>query len=154
MSKKDKKSKISKPVAIILIILMLGSTIGMFASIFLNPEEEVELPNNKIIKYRLTEAQVKKLIGDPRYKTVIEYEYPSGCLECANLLNNLEYFTMNSENQIYLQEIQKDGISSSKLTVTSLRGQEILYNPTTEEALDIICELIISSPLFCLNLGG
>jgi hypothetical protein len=149
---KKKKAKLSKPVAAILIVLMMGSTIGMFASVFMKPSEEIELPNNRIIKYRLTEVQLKKLIGQPRYQTVIEYEYPSGCLECGTLLNNLEYWTMNSDNQIYLQEIQRDDISSSKLTVISLRGQEIIHNPELGESQDTICELIISSPLFCLEL--
>ncbi len=147
MSKK--KAKLSKPVAIILVLLMMGSTIGMLLSIFLNPSEEIELPN-RITKYKLTDPQIKELINN--YHTVIEYEYPSGCLECGTLLNSLEYWTSSSENQIYLQEIQIDTGSSSKLTIISLRGQETLHNPSQDEARDTICDLLISRSLFCVEI--
>lgn len=143
------KKPMSKIVAIFFSLLMLGSVIGIFLGIILNKEEKVEVPQNKIIKYRLTEAQTKELLNN--YYTVIEYEYPSGCYECGSMLTSLEQWTMSSDNQIYLQEIQTDTSSSIKLTITSLRGQEILHNPSQEDARNDICELLISRSLFCVS---
>ncbi len=149
MAKKEKKQKMSKLIAILFVVLMLGTTIAMFVDVFLKPSDKVEIPQNRVIHYQLTEAQVKALISN--YQTVLEYEYPSGCLKCGSLLTTMEQWTMSSDNQMYLQEIQKDTSSSSKLTITSLRGQKILYDPTQEDARNDICEMLISRSLFCVE---
>jgi len=139
----------SKTIAILFVILMMGSSIGLLAEIFLKPSEKVELPESKIIKYSLTEVQAKELLKN--YYTVVKYEYPSGCVECGKFVASLEQWTVNSDNQIYLQEIQTDTSSSSKLTITSLRGQKIFNDPVQEDARDGICDLLISRSLFCVE---
>jgi len=107
-----------------------------------------EVLTNRIIEYRLTEVQIKELLRN--YKTVIEYEYPSYCSECSSFLNSLEYWTLNSDDQIYLQKIEIDGASSSKLIIKSLRGEQILYDSSIDEAREVICELLVSTSPFCL----
>ena len=146
-----KKNLLSKPAALVLIILMMASTIAMIVGIFLQPSNKIELPQNRIIKYKLSETQVKELLRG--YYTVLEYDYPSYCLDCTTFLNNLEYWTMSSDNQMYLQEIQVDSSSSSKLTIVSLRGQKTIYDPNVDEARETICDLLIEQSIFCLNLN-
>lgn len=121
----------------------------MIAGILTKPDT-IKIPENKIIKYKLTDSQVKELLKN--YYTVVEYEYPSGCIECGNLVTSLEQWTMSSDNQIYLQEIQTDTSSSSKITVISLRGQKTLYDPNQDDARNDICELLITSSLFCVKI--
>jgi len=144
-----KKKPMSKTVALVFALLMMGGTIGMIVGAFLSPSNEVEIPQNRIIKYKMTETQIKELLKN--YQTVVEYEYSSGCLECGSLLTSLEQWTVGSDNQMYLQEIQTDTSSSSKLTIVSLRGQKILYDPSQTDAKDIICDLLISRSLFCVE---
>lgn len=151
MAKKTKEKKpMSKTVALIFVLLMMGSTIGMFVNILLQPSDKVEIPQNRIIHYRLTEVQAKALMSN--YQTIVEYDYPSVCVECGFLLTSLEQWTMNSDDQIYLQEIQSDSSSSSKLTITSLRGQKMLYDPNLEDARNEICDILISRSLFCVEI--
>jgi hypothetical protein len=151
-NKPKKKSSLLKFGAIVFGLLMMGTTIGMFVGLFTAPKEQaVDVPNSKVINYRLTEAQVKKLLLE--YYTVVEYEYPSYCLECTNFKSYLEYLTMSSENQVYLQEIEVDSSSPVKMKVTSLRGQEIIHDPNMEEAKEAICEMLIRSSLMCLELN-
>ncbi|MEM5793347.1 MAG: hypothetical protein QXY45_03260 [Candidatus Aenigmatarchaeota archaeon] len=144
---KKEKPKISKTVALFFILLMLGSTIGLVIEIFLKPSGKIEIPANRVLKYKLDDNQVKVLLKN--YQTVIEYEYPDNCLECSTLITSLETWATSSDNQIYLQELS--GSNINKLTITSLRGQKILYDPTPEEARSDICELIINRPIFCLE---
>ena len=141
----------SKTVALIFALLMMGGTIGMFVGAFIKPSDEVEIPQNRIIKYKLTEAQIKELLRN--YNTVVEYEYSSGCMECGILLTSLEEWTMRSDDQIYLQEIQSDTSSPGKLTIISLRGQKTLYDPSYDDVRNIICDLLISRSLFCLEIS-
>jgi len=148
-NKKNEKPRMSKTIALIFIILMMGSSLIAIIEIFFQPSTKVEIPSNRIIKYRLEEPQLKELIKN--YKTTIEYEYPSNCIECGKLLSSLESWVTNSDDQIYLQEIEVKSSSSSKMIITSLKGQKILYDPTLDEARDDICEILISRPLFCLE---
>jgi len=141
----------SKVVALLFVMLMMVGTIGMFISVLLKPSDKVEIPGSRLITYRLTEVQLKEIIKN--YYTNVEYVYPSGCMECGVILNSLEYWTAMSDNQIYLQEVQDDSSSSSKLTVTSLRGQEILHNPNEDEIKNDICDMLIDRSLFCLEIN-
>jgi len=148
MAKKTQPKKpMSKTIALVFVLLMMGSTIGLFVEIILRPSNQVEIPQSRVIKYHLTEAQVKILLAN--YQTILEYNYPPNCFDCNSFLTSLEQWTMSSDDQIYLQEIQIDG-SSSKLTIVSLRGQKTLYDPTKDDARAEICDLLISRSLFCI----
>jgi len=52
----------SKTVALMFVLLMMVGTIGMLVDAFLKPSDEVEIPQNRIIKYKLTESQIKELL--------------------------------------------------------------------------------------------
>jgi hypothetical protein len=127
----------------------MGSSITYAVLSSLNPkEEEVQVPNEKIINYELNAQQRALLLQ--KYFTLVEYRYYNGCLECADAKNNLEYLTQNSEDQIYLQEITSD-TSSVSVSIMSLRGQKTLNNPTKEEIQTNICSLIVNRPLWCVT---
>jgi len=143
------KIKSQTVIAIIFIFLMMGSSITYAVLSSLNPkEEQVQVPNEKIINYELNAQQRALLLQ--KYHTLVEYRYYDGCLGCADVKNNLEYLTQNSEDQIYLQEITSDK-SSVSVSIASLRGQKTLNNPTKEEIQTNICNLIVNRPLWCVT---
>ncbi len=116
-----------------------------------NPEESITIPNQKIIDYELNDQQRRYLLQ--RYYTLIEYRYFTGCMDCIGMKNELERVTQNSDDQIFLQEIvilSTDNTTSS-LTITSLRGQKSLDNPSNVEIEEIICNLLISQPIWCVT---
>ena len=143
-----KQNKTGKIIAILFVILMLGSTMAMFVEVVLKKSEEIQLPPSRVVKYRLTEDRIKLLLG--KYYTVVEYDYPSACIECGSLLTSLEQWATSSDSQIYLQEVQSDA-SSSTLSMISLRGQKTLYDPKIDETRNEICSLLVSRSLFCLE---
>jgi len=63
--------------------------------------------------------------------------------------NELERITMNSEGQIYLQEILSDG--SDKVTVTSLNGAKTITNPTVNKTQEAVCNLLLQRPVWCVT---
>jgi len=116
---------------------------------FRNPEESITVPNQKIIDYELNQQQRTFLLQ--RYYTLVEYRYFTGCMDCISMRNELERITQNSDGQIFLQEIVSTDNATTSLTITSLRGQKILDNPTNEEIEDTICNLLVSQPLWCVT---
>lgn len=139
-----------KSMAIVFILLMVGST---FTYALLNAfgkegEEEIRVPNDKILNYELNEQQRKFLLT--RGYTLIEYSYSSGCMECIDVKNNLERITQTSDGQIFLQELVKEG-ETSKVTITSLYGGKTLNNPTSKEVETQICDLLVQKPLWCVS---
>jgi len=137
-------------IALIFIILMFGST---FAYAILNalrtPEQTIEIPNQRIIDYKLDELQRSYLLQ--RGYTLIGYSYFTGCLECANLKNKLEEITLNSDDQIFLQELVSTESVSTSLSIASLKDQKTLDNPTDEEIESTVCEILINRPLWCIT---
>jgi len=128
---------------------MMGSSITYaILSSLENPEEQTQIPNEKIINFELNAQQRALLLQ--KYYTLIEYRYYNGCLECADTKNNLESLTVNSDDQIYLQEIASD-TSSVSVSIMSLRGQKTLNDPTNEEIQTAICNLIVNRPLWCVT---
>jgi len=138
-----------KTMALVFILLMFGSTFAYaILSSFTGQNEEIQIPQESILNYELNEQQRKYLRS--RGYTLIEYSYPTGCLECIDVKNKLEQITQDSEGQIYLQELTVVG-SSSKFTVTSLNGQKILNNPSVEEIETTVCDLLMNRPLWCVT---
>lgn len=137
-------------IALIFIILMFGST---FAYAILNalraPEETIEIPDQKIINYKLNERQRSYLLQ--RGYTLMEYSYFTGCFECANIKNKLEQITLNSDDQIFLQELVSTESISTTLNIASLKNQKSLNNPTEEVIESVICDILINRPLWCIT---
>lgn len=143
------ESKKMKTISLFFILLMFGSTFAYaLLNVFGDRGEEIQIPQERILTYELNEQQRRYLRA--RGFTLIEYSYPTGCLDCISVKSNLERITQNSEDQIFLQELIVSD-SSSKLTITSLNGQKTLNNPTDEEIENTICDLLLRRPLWCVT---
>jgi len=141
-------TKKMKIMALFFIFLMFGSTIAYgIMSLFNQPTDQLQIPQDKILNYELSEQQKTYLMRS--YFTLIEYRYSSGCLECIDMKNNLERITINSEGQIYLQEILSDG--SDRVTITSLNGAKTITNPTVNETQEAVCSILLQKPIWCVT---
>lgn len=139
-----------KTIALVFIFLMFGSTFAYaLLSSFRSQEEEIQMPEGMILTYELNEKQIRYLRS--RGYTLIKYSYPTGCLDCVGVINNLERITQNSEGQIFLQEISTVD-TSPKFTITSLRGEKTINNPTNEEIENTVCDYLLSRPLWCVKI--
>lgn len=144
------KMSSQKLIALVFIILMFGSTFAFaMLNVFRTPEQTIEIPDKRIINYRLNEQQRSYLLQG--YYTLIEYTYFTGCLECANTKNKLEQITLNSDNQIFLQELVSTESVSSSLSISSLKNQKTLSNPSDEEIESTVCDILINRPLWCIT---
>lgn len=141
----DKKMKI---VALFFVVLMFGSTFAYgIMSLFNQPTDQLQIPSDKIINYELNQQQKSYLMG--KGYTLIEYRYPSGCLDCVDIRKNLERITMTSDGQIYLQELLSDG--SDKVTITSFNGQKVLIDPDVNQTEETVCNLLLQRPIWCVT---
>jgi hypothetical protein len=137
-------------ISLIFIFLMIGSTFAFaLLNAFRSPEEEIKIPNQRIIDYELDDRQRTSLLK--RYYTLMEYRYFTGCLECGSVKSKLESVTQNSENQIFLQEIVSENNVTSSLTITSLKGGKTLINPSGEDIENLICDFLVNQPLWCIT---
>ena len=143
------KDKQMKMIALVFILLMFGSTFAYaLLNVFGEKNTEVQIPQEKILTSELNEQQKQYLLG--KGFTLIEYSYPTGCLECIDVKKDLEKITQISDDQIYLQELTNSG-EVSKLTIVSLNGGKTINNPTIKEAETSICDLLIKRSLWCVS---
>jgi len=140
--------KSKKFVALFFIFLMVASSIAFafISSTRMAKQEEVKIPTQRIINYRLSDVQRHALLSNGY--TLVEYEFPNACLDCASKKSSLENIAQTSNNQIFLQELM--GYPEEKLTMTSLKGQKILEN-FTEDDINSICEILVQEPLWCIS---
>lgn len=138
-----------KMISLGFIILLFGSTVAFaFLNAFRNPTGmAVQVPQEKILNYELSEEQRRYLLS--RYFTLVEFYYPMNCLDCGDERMELEGMAQNSEGQIFLQELVSDG--NMTLVITSRKGQKRLEDPSLEEMSSMICELLLSKPLWCVT---
>jgi len=141
-------TKKMKIMAMFFIVLMFGSTFAVWVnSLFNGSNDQLQIPQDKILNYELNQQQKTYLIR--KGYTLIEYRYSSGCLECIDVRNNLERITTNSDGQVYLQEILSDG--PDKITITGLNGQKAITNPTINQTEDVICNILLQRPIWCVT---
>ena len=158
LSKPFKKFKGIKFVSLILLLLMLGSTVTGFVlqAIGLNrqgnDEVEIELPDSNIIDYELTKEQKDYAIRQG--KTVMEYRYQLMCEICADQRAYLQSAASELSDQILLQEIVDDSVDSSRLEISSFYGRRLLSDPSAEQILDALCEIMADPPVRCVTRNG
>lgn len=141
----NKKTKI---IALAFAFLMMGSTLTYWVmSLFNQPSDQLQIPQDQILNYELNENQRTYLLK--KYFTLIEYRYSSGCLGCINTKKELERLTTQSDNQIYLQEIVSDG--ADRITITSLNGQKTITNPAINQTQVAICNILLKRPIWCVT---
>jgi hypothetical protein len=139
-----------KIVAIFFILLMVGSSIGAMVVSILGPKDEgLQIPSERILKYRLTDQQKAELIK--RGFTIVEYEYPETCFECEQQKSTLESWTAQSDNQIFLQEMSSP-VSTTTVSVMSFRGSQTLTDPTDDEVSALLCDMMAQKTFWCVDL--
>jgi len=139
-----------KVISLIFIFLMFGSTLAYAVlSTFGNRNEDIKIPNERIINFELNKQQRSFLLQ--RGYTLIKYEYYNGCMECAETKTSLESLTNNADNQIFLQEIVSDQTTTQTVMITSFKGEKTLKNPSNLDLQTNICNLIINKPLWCVT---
>jgi len=144
MVKKDASVK-QRIAAIVFILILVGSTIAYGLISLLGPKNDYSIPKEKIINYKLSQTQVALLVQN--YFTVVEYNYTIGCVECIQVKNYLEDLTQNSDGQIYLQEIIVN--DSPRLYLINVLNETVIENPTPDQAIDVVCNNLISTPVWC-----
>jgi hypothetical protein len=129
---------------------MVGSSIAAaIMNAFRSPEESIPLPEQQIIDYEIEEKNRRILLQN--YYTLIEYRYLTGCEDCVVIKNELVKITQNSDGQIYFQELVSSYNKDPIVTITSLRGQKNLEQPTKEELEETICNILVKRPLWCVS---
>ncbi len=144
MPKKDASAK-QRVLAIIFILILVGSSVTYGLIALFGPKQDYSIPKERIINYKLNQFQVALLVQN--YFTVVEYNYTNGCIECIQIKNNLEDLTQNSDGQIYLQEILVDDKPS--LYIVNALNETTIENPTLSQAVNSVCDNLISTPLWC-----
>lgn len=148
MPKKDVSLK-NRVMALIFIFILLGSTVAYAVLSIFGPrnQQTFSIPKERILNYELSQEQIDFLVS--RYITIIKYDYPSNCLNCLEVKKTLEDITQNSDNQIFLQEIETDMIKP-KLYVYSILNETTIENPTPDMALSSICRALVAPTTWCV----
>ncbi|MEM5792382.1 MAG: hypothetical protein QXM68_02595 [Candidatus Aenigmatarchaeota archaeon] len=142
MPKKDSAKQ--RVLALIFIFILLGSTVAYGIIALFGPKQQI-IPNERILNYKLNSMQTNLLVQN--YFTVIEYNYQPSCIECIQVKNVLEEITQNSENQIYLQEIEN--YTQTSLYVVNIFNETMIYNPTVNQSINVVCDSLIYTPTWC-----
>lgn len=135
-------------IALVFVLLMVGSVIASFLGSFNPAEEEVEVPQQRVLTYRLNDQQRKYLLT--RGYTLIEFSYPPVCFECENQKVKLEDIVARSDGQVYLQELSGQS-DSSTLAITSLKGQKTIEYSSDEKVRDTVCDMMLNAPIWCIS---
>jgi hypothetical protein len=142
--KKERKKFIS----LFMIFLFIGSTIayGFMRGFRREETQSTNLPKTNIIEYELTEEQETYLIQ--RGVTIVKFYHSEGCIKCLEWKNELENIANKVPRQLLLEEINSD---ENRIEMFSLRGSVTLTNPTKEEILKNVCNILWDPPGWCLE---
>ncbi len=146
--KDDLKTRI---ITLIIILLLIGSTLtyGILSIFGSKNQQAFYIPQERILNYELSQDQIDFLIS--RYFTIIKYEYPSNCFNCLEIKKTLEDLTQNSDNQIFLQEIETN-VSNQKIYIHNILNETTIEYPDVNKTISSVCNsLIISTTWSMLN---
>ena len=139
--------------AILFMVLMLGSTIAYSFIQAINyglggGSSKTQLPSTNIIDYQLSIDQEQLLLTQG--KTVMKYSYSSTCVECLTFANQLEGLANSMNGQVFVEKLlQTSANQTAALTLTSSQNSKIYSNPTTNDLIDGLCDVLISPPVDC-----
>jgi len=139
--------------AILFMVLMLGSTIAYSFIQAINyglggGSSKTQLPSTNIIDYQLSIDQEQLLLTQG--KTVMKYSYSSTCVECLTFANQLEGLANSMSGQVFVEKLlQTSANQTAALTLTSSQNSKIYSNPTTNDLIDGLCDVLISPPVDC-----
>lgn len=135
-------------IGLFLIATMLFSTFAYAVIQSLSPSQNTELPESNIIDYQLDPNLRNALI---QYGvTVVTFEYNLGCSNCVNQKATLEFLAAEYKQQIWLEEIQDDSLNQSRITISSIYGEETLVDANDAEIVASLCNLMAAPPTTCV----
>jgi hypothetical protein len=132
-----------RTIGLILISLMFLSTFAYTLverfSYFARTQEAEGLPNERII-FSISENQ--KILAISSGFTLAYFNYTSPFSEIKSYL---EALTRN--HRIYLIEALSN---ENSLKMESLRGSREIKNPTLNQTIDLLCQIMIDRPIDCV----
>jgi len=134
-------------IGLFLIAVMLFSTFAYAVIQSFYPQQNIELPESNIIDYQLDASLKNALI---QYgATVITFEYNLGCGNCVNQKAALEFFASEYKQQIWLEEIRDESLDKSKITISSIYGEDSLIDANETGIVSTLCKLMVAPPVTC-----
>lgn len=154
LRRKAKKMKWSSMVSIVLLLLMLGSTVTGFVLQALSSgtdeiKDQVEIPAGNIVNYELTVDQRNELMR--RGMTLVEYRYQYVCENCDIHRGFLASAISEYPEQIFVQEILDDTLEKPVLEMSSLMRREILTDPSSDDIMAALCDVMVDPPVRCVT---
>lgn len=135
-------------IGLFLIATMLFSTFAFAVIQSFYPNQDAQLPESNIIDYQLDTNLRDALI---QYgATVITFEYNLGCNNCVNQKGALEFFANEYKQQIWLEEITDESLDMSKITISSVYGDDSLVDANETQIVSSLCNLMVAPPTSCV----
>jgi len=134
-------------IGLFLIAVMLFSTFAFAVIQSFYPKQNTQLPESNVIDYRIDANLANALI---QYgATIITFEYNLGCNNCVNQKAALEFFANEYKQQIWLEKILDETLDVSKITISSIYGEDKLVDTNETEIVDSLCKLMAAPPATC-----
>ena len=134
-------------VGLFLIAVMLFSTFAYAVIQSFYPKQNTSLPESNIIDYQL-DANLKNALIQYG-ATVITFEYNLGCDNCVNQKAALEFFANEYKQQMWLEELVDESLDKSKITISSIYGEDSLVDANETGIVSSLCKLMAAPPVTC-----
>jgi hypothetical protein len=105
------------------------------------------LPSTNVVEYELTTDQENLAVQDG--KTILKFYYTQSCIECINQKPFLESIANQFSDQIILEEVISQNERPSTLLVFSYYSQKNLFNATSGQIIDTVCDVMLKPPASC-----
>jgi formate hydrogenlyase subunit 3/multisubunit Na+/H+ antiporter MnhD subunit len=133
----------NKAIVLILIFIMVFSTFAFsYVNRFFylsNQQQEEGLPKERIIN-SISENQ--RILAISNGFTIIYLSYVSQDNEIKNYLESL----VNKHNVYLIERLSNE----NSLKIESLRGSREIKNPTLNQTIDLLCQIMIDRPIDCV----
>jgi len=136
--------KINKYISLAMMAIFAFSSIAyslIQSNRFGSTQQTVELPENNIINYKLNDNQ--RYLAIQKGYTIILLEY-NDTLDPVK--GTLESYASKLKNQIILEEIQSN---RTYVDFQSMRGELDLLDPSVNQTVDVLCEILLNPPMEC-----
>jgi hypothetical protein len=135
--------------ALFFIFLMIGSMFvpGLRQSSISN-QNSVTLPSSNIVESELTPEQENLAMQDG--KTILKFYYTKACIECINQKPFLESIANQLSDQVILEEVINQNEKVPTLLVFSYYSQKNLFNATSDQIINTVCDVMLKPPPSCI----
>ncbi|MBI2547395.1 MAG: hypothetical protein HYW23_03030 [Candidatus Aenigmarchaeota archaeon] len=134
-------------IGLFLIAVMLLSTFAYAILQSSNTRPNAQLPTSNIVDYRL-DSNLKTTLMQYGF-TIVTFEYKKDCVDCINQKYTLEAFAKEFNKQIYLEEIVDNSLNKSRVTISSIYGEDSLIDANDTAITSSFCKLMSSPPVAC-----